>query len=138
MDNTHLLREFMQRVWNEKNTDAVQDYLAEAYTVYVDNADPWEGKTLNRAEFITRLRNTFDPFPDVHFHIKTAIADGDRVAITWVMTGTHLGPIGGYPATGKQIEADGMTIYHFQNGKICGHMQVFDRTAVMRQLGFIG
>lgn len=128
----------MQRVWNEKNIDAVSDYLAETYTIYLDHADPWEGKTLNREEFVARLRHTFGPFPDVHFHIQTTVSDADSVAVTWRMTGTNTGPIGDYPATHKKIEVDGISIYRFRDGKICGHMQVFDRTAVMRQLGFIG
>jgi predicted ester cyclase len=53
------------------------------------------------------------------------------------MTGTNLGPIGGFPPTGKSIKTNGATIYHFNDGKICGHSQVFDRTTVMKQLGFL-
>jgi predicted ester cyclase len=53
------------------------------------------------------------------------------------MTGTNLGNIGGFPATGKSIKTNGATIYHFDNGKVCGHSQVFDRTTVIKQLGFI-
>jgi len=53
------------------------------------------------------------------------------------MTGTNTGNIGEIPATNKTIEANGATIYHFLDGKIYGHTQVFDRTTIMRQLGFI-
>lgn len=137
MDNETTLREFMQSVWNEKNVANISKYLAEEYTVYLDNADPWEGKTLNVNEFETRLNYTFNSFPDIHFDIKTAVSDGNLVAITWVMTGTNTGKIGEFPATNKKIEANGTTIYHFVDRKICGHTQVYDRTTIMKQLGFI-
>lgn len=137
MTNEATLREFMQRIWNEKDISAIPNYLAPEYTIYLDNADPWEGKTLNHSEFAARLQYTFGSFPDVHFDIKTAVADGNVVAITWVMTGTNTGNLGEFPPTLKKIEANGMTFYHFKDGKICGHTQVYDRTSIMRQLGFI-
>ena len=45
----------MKSVWNEKNIANISNYLADEYIVHIDNADPWEGKTLNRNEFETRL-----------------------------------------------------------------------------------
>jgi steroid delta-isomerase-like uncharacterized protein len=136
MSNETILREFIQKVWNEKNTDLIEAFVHQEYTIHIDNGDAWEGKTLNNDEFKARLNDSFGPFPDIHFDIQYAIADGDHVALTWIMTGTNLGPTGVFPATGKSIKTQGVTIYQFSNGKICGHSQVFDRTTVMRQLGF--
>ncbi|MES2134257.1 MAG: ester cyclase [Bacteroidota bacterium] len=136
MNNETILREFMQKVWNEKDFDAIPQFVDDTYTIYLDTGDLWEGKTLDHQEFKTRLNFSFNSFPDIHFSIQTAIADGNYVAITWIMTGTNLGNIGDFPPTGKSIKTNGSTIYHFKNGKICGHSQVFDRTIVMKQLGF--
>ncbi|MBK8698517.1 MAG: ester cyclase [Saprospiraceae bacterium] len=137
IDNETTLREFMQEIWNEKNVENISLYLADEYVIFIDNADPWEGKTLSRKDFVTRLNYTFDSFPDIHFEIKTAVSDADLVAITWVMTGTNTGKIAGFPATNRKIAANGVTFYHFSDGKICGHTQVYDRTTIIRQLGFI-
>jgi steroid delta-isomerase-like uncharacterized protein len=137
MNNEVLLNEFIQKVWNEKDVDSIEEYLHPAYTIHLDTGDPWEGKTLNLEEFKVRLRYSFDSFPDIYFNTLFSIADGNYVAMHWIMTGTNLGPIGGFPPTGKSIKAPGITIYHFNNGKICGHSQVFDRTTVMKQLGFM-
>lgn len=136
MNNESILKEFMQRVWNEKDFAGVAKYVDESYTIYHDTGDPWEGKTLNNEEYKARLNYSFNSFPDMHFAIQSAVADGDFVGITWIMTGTNLGKIGEIPATGKPINTHGITIYHFRNGKVCGHTQVFDRTTVMKQLGF--
>lgn len=137
MSNESILRAFMQRIWNEKKFDEIPHYVAESYKINLDNADPWEGKSLNHAEFIERLNFSFCSFPDIHFEIQSAISDGEHVAITWVMTGTNTGEIGGYPPTNQKIRANGVTLYHFRDGKICGHTQVYDRTSIMKQLGFL-
>lgn len=137
MNNESLLREFIQKIWNEKSFDSVAEFVSPEYTVHFDTGDPWEGKTLNNEEYAVRLRYSFDSFPDIHFAIQSATSDGECVAITWIMTGTNLGTIAGYPPTNKAINTTGVTIYHFDNGKVCGHHQVFDRTTVMKQLGFI-
>ena len=137
MDNVTTLKEFMQKVWNEKDFDSISQFVAPEYRVYQDNADPWEGKTLNHSEFKARLNYSFNSFPDINFEIKTAISDGDSVAIVWGMTGTNTGKIGDYPPTNKKIQADGITIYRFKEGKVCGHTQVYDRTTIMKQLEFL-
>lgn len=136
MTNETVLRDFMQKIWNEKDIESIPQFLSTEYTIYLDNQDPWEGKTLTQEEFKKRLDNSFVPFPDIHFEIQQSIADGDSVAITWIMTGTNRGKIGNFPPTNKPIKALGMTIYYFKDGKICGHSQVFDRTTIMKQLGF--
>jgi predicted ester cyclase len=137
MTNEQILRDFMEKVWNQKDFGSIAEYVAPAYTIHIDTSDPWEGKTLDHSTFATRLNNSFVPFPHINFEILTAVADGDYVAITWIMTGTNTGKIAGFLPTGKSIKTNGVTIYHFNNGKVSGHSQVFDRTTIMKQLGFI-
>ena len=137
MEKEKFLREFMQKVWNEKDFDSIPLFVDNEYTIHLDTGDLWEGKTLDNNEFKTRLEFSFNSFPDINFDIQTAIQDGNFVAITWVMTGTNLGNIGNFPPTAKPIRTLGTTIYHFRNGKVSGHSQVFDRTTIMKQLGFI-
>lgn len=137
MNNEAILRDFLQKVWNEKDLNSVDQFVHTSYSIHIDTGDPWEGKTLDLEDFKVRLKYSFDSFPDINFDIQSAISDGNYVAITWIMTGTNLGRIGGFSPTGKNICTKGATIYHFENGKVCGHSQVFDRTTVMKQLGFI-
>ncbi len=117
--------------------EKVGKYVHKAYTIHLDTADPWEGKTLSHPEFKARLNFSFQSFPDMHFEITSAIPEENHVAITWILTGTNLGMIGEYPPTKRAIKTTGMTIYHFQDNLISGHTQVFDRHTVMKQLGFI-
>jgi steroid delta-isomerase-like uncharacterized protein len=137
MDNETILRNFIEQVWNKKDVESIAKFVAEAYTIHLDNGDPWEGKTIAHEAFKVRLNYSFNSFPDIHFFIETAVADGDAVAITWIMTGTNLGNIGSFAPAQKAIKTFGATIYYFKSGKVCGHSQVFNRTAVMKQLGFL-
>jgi predicted ester cyclase len=127
----------MGEIWNEQRFDKIEHYVHPEYTIHLDTADPWEGKTLNHIEFKERLKYSFTSFPDIHFEITDAISQENHVAITWIMTGTNLGMLGAYPPTKKTIRTKGFTIYHFKDNLICGHIQVFDRITVMKQLGFI-
>lgn len=127
----------MDQIWNNQRFEKVEQYVHKEYTIHLDTKDPWEGKTLNHTEFKERLRFSFNSFPDMNFEITSAISEENHVAITWILTGTNLGMIGGYPPTKKTINTKGMTFYHFKDNLIHGHTQIFDRVTVMKQLGFI-
>lgn len=137
MSKEAILRDFMQKIWNEQRKDLVATYVHTAYHIQLDTGDPWEGKTLDHEEFSKRLDFSFDSFPDMNFEIQAAIEDENHVAITWVLTGTNLGKIADFSPTQKKIKANGMTIYYFNGNLIAGHSQVFDRMCVMKQLGFV-
>jgi len=137
MTNESILRRFLDRVWNNKDVSELEDFITSNYTIYLDPSDEWEGKTLNYQQFIRRLDDSFIPFPDIHFHILTAVSDSNYVAVTWEMTATNSGPIGDIPPTGKSIKTQGITIYYFKDGRISGHSQIFNRELVAQQLGFI-
>ena len=136
MNKTQFLKSFMQDVWNNKEMEQIEKYIHSAYTIHLDAADPWEGKTLTHKEFEERLMFSFGSFPDMNFDIQSAIEEENHVAITWILTGTNKGSIGEFPPTNKAIKTNGMTIYHFKENKINGHTQVFDRMTVFKQLGF--
>ena len=137
MNKEEVLRDFMTKVWNQKRKDLVEEFVDESYQIHLDTGDHWEGKTLSHQEFKKRLDFSFKSFPDINFEITSAIEEENHVAITWILTGTNLGEIGGFPPTNKKIKTNGMTIYHFNGKLISGHTQVFDRNKVTRQLGFL-
>ena len=54
-DNREILRDFIERVWNGGDVEAVAEFLAPAYTIHSDPGDPWHGRTLDHATFVRRL-----------------------------------------------------------------------------------
>ncbi len=132
------LQLFMEQIWNSGNFDEVHTYVCEQYIVKHDPGDAWEGQTLNHATFIERVCYSRHAFPDLRFDIKEMVAEGERVAAFWIMSGTHEGDLQNLMATGKPFRISGMTIYEFdEDGKICGHTQAYDRLGFITQMGVL-
>ena len=125
MESKTILTRFIQKVWNEKDFECIPNFVFYEYTIHSDSSDPYEFKTLNYEEFAMRLDYSFDSFPDINFEIQSTISDENNVAITWIMTGTNSCK-GVLLPTHKAIRTNGITIYHFNDGKICGHTQPYD------------
>jgi steroid delta-isomerase-like uncharacterized protein len=76
-------------------------------------------------------------FPDLKMTVLKEIAEGDLVAVLYTGTGTNTGEGNGLPATGKKIEARGITIWRIVNGKITEEWSAFDQLRIMRDLGLL-
>lgn len=76
-------------------------------------------------------------FPDLKTAVMMEIAEGDLVSVLWTATGTNTGEGNGLPATGKQIQERGITIWRFVNGKIVEEWSEFDQLRIMKQLELI-
>ena len=58
-------------------------------------------------------------FSDIHWDIVDLAAEGDKVAVSWVCSGTHDGEFLGRAATGKKFSFSCMNFYYFnEDGKI--------------------
>lgn len=77
-------------------------------------------------------------FPDAVVHIEDIIEEGSKLACRFVLTGTHLGPFLGVPATGRSISLPGITILRFgPKGTCVERWSTADFLAVMIQIGAI-
>ncbi|MDU8943814.1 ester cyclase [Ovoidimarina sediminis] len=129
------LAAFLRRIWSEGEVAAVEEFIADRYTIHNDPGDPWHGQTLTRDGFADRLVTSRDAAPDQVFTVVDMIEEGDRIALTWTWTGTHLGDLPGLPATGRRIEMTGATVYGFDaEDRLTGHWQIADRLGIYRQL----
>ncbi|WP_127111660.1 ester cyclase [Shimia sediminis] len=133
-DRKSILAEFIQKTWNDGDVSAVPDFLARRYTIHSDPGDPWEGQTLDIPGFQDRLVKSRAAAPDQRFECVDMIAEGDRIAMTWRWSGTHLGDLPGLPASGAPIRMTGITVYYFQGNRLCGHWQNADRLSVYQQI----
>lgn len=75
-------------------------------------------------------------FPDLHVQVEHLMATDDELAFAYVITGTHLGPLTGRPATGRKVSYRGMQISRFDgDGKLVEHWGSSDELGMLRQLG---
>jgi steroid delta-isomerase-like uncharacterized protein len=76
-------------------------------------------------------------FPDLHMTVEDVIADGNKAVVRWVSRGTNTGSLMGLPATGKQVEVSGTTVYRLSGGKIAESWALWDHMGMMQQMGII-
>ncbi len=74
-------------------------------------------------------------FSDVRFTIDEIVTSGDIVATRWTGRGTHDGPFGPIPATGKSFSIVGLILDHFVNGKISVRWEQYDQALFLQQIG---
>jgi len=67
--------------------------------------------------------------------ITRLLAEGDIVAATFQVTGTHKANFYGVPATGKSFDFDEVAIFKLANGKIIETFQMADEARFLRQIG---
>ncbi|MFD5075109.1 ester cyclase [Streptomyces sp. NPDC058371] len=78
---------------------------------------------------------TADSIPDREDEILDIIAHGDRVWATWLIRGTHSGPLYGIPPTGRKVEVLEVGQWRIRDGLIAEAWFFVDELALVRQLG---
>ena len=72
--------------------------------------------------------------PDLRVAIETQVSQGDKVAASFVYSGTHKGPYFGIAPTGKHLRFTSCDIFRVEAGLIAEHWGMGDIAGVMAQL----
>ena len=136
-ENIQIVRRTFE-YFNNHKPDSVDQYLADNVRAEAAGAQGTMNKDQNRMY----NHRFFDAAPDLHFDVGDIIAQGDRVAATWVVHGTHKAPLalpdgGSIPATNRTFSVPGCTVAEFRNNLVI-HQQVYwDQVSFLTQLGVI-
>ena len=106
-DNLHIAREIFA-AWNAHDVEGFVKRL-DTKTTWESDAfpAPFSGHEGARQFFKVYLT----AFPDLHLDIQQMLAAGDsQVVVRWRSRGTHLGPLGDIPATGRKASNHGCTV----------------------------
>ena len=87
------------------------------------------------AQEIQDARSTRAGSSDLVMTIDDMIAEGDRVAVLYTGRGTHDGPVGGVPPTGRRFNLSGVTVFRFSGGKIVEETTIYNELEFLRQIG---
>ena len=129
--NKELVRTYTQTIFNEHHTDHASNFLAREVK--------WHGGTLGTAEGLDNVaalvRGFIDALPDLTATEHDIIAEGDTVAVRYVVEATHKGDLLGIPATGRRVRWDALDVYRVSNGKIVEEWAGDDMLAILANLG---
>jgi steroid delta-isomerase-like uncharacterized protein len=132
MENKAIVRRLYEEVWNKRRVELVDELMSPSHAMN-DNQLPDSGigpeaYKRNVARFVTG-------FPDLRFTVEDMLAENDKVAVGWTISGTHKGEFRGIPPTGKKVSIEGITINHIADGKIMDSYISADYLGLMQQLG---
>ena len=117
---------------NTNSLDDLQDLVAENC---VDH-DPAPGQVRGPFGYIALFRQLISAFPDFAIEVEQLVADDDKVAFAYTITGIHRGEFFGIPATGRRIRARGLQISRFNaEAKLIERWGSSDQLGILQQLG---
>ena len=132
--NKAVVRRTFEELWNKGNLSIADELFAPNY----DHHDP-STPDVGRGPESEKKRATLyrNAFPDLRLTVEGLIAEGETVVARWSCHGTHKGELNGIAPTGKQFTISGVTIAHFENGKMVEGWVNWDALGLMQQLGLV-
>ena len=118
MSGSHIdiVRDLIARFFNGHNPDLATEFFA-------PDLD-WNGNggsvgSVHGAEnYAAVMLQFFEALPDVHAAEQEVLGDGDKVAVRFIVEGTHTGNLWGVPATGNHVKWNAIMTYRFVDGKV--------------------
>lgn len=132
-ENKAVLRRFHEEILGKRNLSVVNELVA---ANFVDHSAP-PGTPMGPEGVKGGIQMFLGAFPDLHLTDMDIIAEGDKVAARWTISGTHRGEFMGVAATGRKIAVNGMEIVRVEDGKFVERWEAMDTLGVMQQLGAI-
>jgi steroid delta-isomerase-like uncharacterized protein len=129
--NKEVARSFFEEVLGKGRLEKYAESHAKDFVAHGENHEA----TLE--EDMAAAKEERKALPDMKVEVNQILAERDLVAVYWTVSGTNTQAGMGFPATGKKIKIDGMTIFRFKAGKICEEWSVWDMLSVMRQAGLL-
>jgi steroid delta-isomerase-like uncharacterized protein len=129
--NKEVARSFFEEVLGQGHLDKYAESHANDFVAHGENHE------YTLVEDMAAAKEERKALPDMKVKVNQILAEQDLVAVYWTSSGTNTQVGMGFPATGKKIKIDGMTIFRFKAWKICEEWSVWDMLSVMRQAGLL-
>ena len=132
-ENKALIRRYIDAIDSNDSSDwsVLDEFISEDVVVHNPQLP---GLTADR-EGIKQAAEIFRQATPGRHDIPLQVAEGDLVVSLIVGRGTHAGELLGIPATGKDVETEGIAIHRVADGKIVEYWAVTDTVRVLQQVG---
>lgn len=133
MTNTELMERWFEEVWNKKNKEAIHEMFASDGVANGLGEEP----VIGPEKFAVFHRDFVSAYPDIRAEIVDTVAEGDKVAVRFRVTGLHDGDGLGVRPTKNAVDFTGMTIVRIEGGKIVEAWNNVDFMEMYKQLGVL-
>jgi len=127
--NKAIVRRFIQQIFVEGRTEAVDELVAEDFTAHT-----W-GNAEGRDGLKAAMERVSKGLAEVALTIDDLIAEGDCVAVRVTAHAKQVGEFMRLPPSGKSYTIGEIHIFRLRDGKVIEHWHQFDQMGLMKQLG---
>ena len=133
METTALFRQFLQFI-NTADENLAQQLISPVAKFYVPGQlEPLQGPK----GYLTIIAMMRSGFPDIQWTVEDMISENNKVAVRFIMRGTHQGEFFGVPPTGKPIAVQAMNFYRLADDQIIEEFGQPDMLGLLTQIGAV-
>jgi steroid delta-isomerase-like uncharacterized protein len=130
--NKEVVRQCVE-AWYRHDTERMEQLVSSSnYSFHSPGMSPINWNATK--QFLTAF---WSAFPDLSHKIENIVAEGDKVAVRVINTGTHKGEFLGIPPTNKKVSFVGVGFLTIRDDKIVEQWSVNDTMGLMQQIGAI-
>jgi predicted ester cyclase len=127
-----VVRRWLKGVFDEGNISLIQEMTTEDYAFRLPRPE-----VTTRDQLPAMVHGIRTAFPDLNNTFEEQFVEGNVVISLGTSRGTHLGPLGDLPPTGKPFESQWVVFTRFEGDLIAEDREVWDEFGMMMQLGAI-
>ena len=130
--NEKTMRRLVDEVINNKCLAVIDDIIHPDYVYRTP------GQELHGRQALRKLFTDYQTaLPDLHVKIDDLICTDEQAVLLFTLTGAHENELMGIPATGRQVNINGMTCSRFEKGQIIEEWELLDQLTLFQQLGMV-
>ncbi len=128
--NLAVAHRYFDELMNQGRFSTMGEILTDDFEFTLPTMPALDGKEALKG-YVSYLRQAFS---DLRFEVVRELADADKVAMRWRITGTHAGEFNGMPPTGAHIDEFGIDVFEFWGGKIKAARVVANQFGVVNEI----
>ena len=127
-----LARRWFEDLFSRGNLDAANEILSAEFVDHLTHEDERGLEELKH--YVGIYRNAF---PDIQDIVEDIVAEGDKVVVRWMSSGTHQGEFMGVAPTGRHVTFTGMRLFRIADNKIVESWVNIVERGLLEQLGAV-
>ena len=125
----------LEQAMNARRLDDLDAVIAPDFVRHCQATPQLDVRSLE--QFKEFLRQDAASFPDNVQTFTHIVAEGDEIGIWATYEGTHTGPLGPFPATGKKANFDFAGVFRVADGRLSEFWITWDNMTILTQLGLL-
>lgn len=131
-----MIREWFEQLWNQKREDTIDRLLASHGMVH-GLPTPGNQPLRGPEQFKALYRQFRQAFPDLQITVEQTVREGNIAALHCRVRGKHAGNGLGFPASGRDVDFQGMVFVRADGDKLVEAWNCFDFLTCYQQIGVV-